>query len=107
MFFFPWQTALKLLVGNDEVLLHVIPILLGRNKEYIGEGNFIEISAVREVVYLMKENSFSHLMEVSDLLIDKAYVHVTYILASIFFMMGWVWSFNSLLSIACVIKLLC
>jgi len=44
---------------------------------------------------------------VSDLLIDKAYVHVTYILASIFFMMGWVWSFNSLLSIACVIKLLC
>lgn len=79
MFFFPWQTALKLLVGNDEELLHAIPILLGCNKEDIGEGNFIEVSAVRKVVYLMKESSFSHLMEVSHLLIDKAYVHVTYI----------------------------
>lgn len=79
VFFFPWQTALKLLVGNDEELLHAIPILLGCNKEDIGEGNFIEISKVREVVYFMKESSFSHLMEVSDLLLDKAYVHVTYI----------------------------
>ncbi|KAG7992149.1 hypothetical protein I3843_02G113500 [Carya illinoinensis] len=58
------QTALKLLAGNDEELLHAIPILLGCNKEAILEGNYIEMDIVRDVVKLMKEPAFSHLMEV-------------------------------------------
>ncbi|XP_035539256.1 pumilio homolog 23 isoform X2 [Juglans regia] len=58
------QTALKLLAGNDEELLHAIPILLGCNKEDILEGNYIEMDIVRNVVNLMKETAFSHLMEV-------------------------------------------
>ncbi|KAG2722487.1 hypothetical protein I3760_02G130300 [Carya illinoinensis] len=58
------QTALKLLAGNDEELLHAIPILLGCNKEAILEGNYIKMDIVRDVVKLMKEPAFSHLMEV-------------------------------------------
>ncbi|KAJ7963364.1 pumilio-like 23 [Quillaja saponaria] len=58
------QTASKLLVGNDEELLHLIPVLLGCNEENIVEGNYIETTIAREVVKLLKENAFSHLMEV-------------------------------------------
>lgn len=67
-------------MGNDEELLHVILILLGCTKKDFVEGNFIEMAVVRDVVDLVKETAFSHLMEVNDLL-DKieANVHLTYI----------------------------
>ncbi|KAG4199356.1 hypothetical protein ERO13_A05G141800v2 [Gossypium hirsutum] len=57
------QTALKLLAGNDQELLHIIPVLLGCNKENLAEGKFDMIVA-GETVESMKEPAFSHLMEV-------------------------------------------
>lgn len=64
-----WQAALKLLAGDDEELLRIIPILLGCKKEDITDGIFIEENIVQDVVVLMKDTAFSHLMEVSSLLI--------------------------------------
>ncbi|GAV87319.1 hypothetical protein CFOL_v3_30745 [Cephalotus follicularis] len=58
------QATLKLLVGNDQELLQIIPILLGCNKENIVEGNSIEINVVHDIVELMKETAYSHLMEI-------------------------------------------
>ncbi|XP_057505237.1 pumilio homolog 23 [Actinidia eriantha] len=58
------QTALKLLVGHEEELLRIIPILLGCKMENIVEGNFIEITSVQNLRSLMKETAYSHLMEV-------------------------------------------
>ncbi|KAK2652146.1 hypothetical protein Ddye_012002 [Dipteronia dyeriana] len=58
------QTALKLLVGHDQDLLKIIPTLLGCSKENVGEGNLIEMTVVGDVLELMKETAFSHLMEV-------------------------------------------
>ncbi|CAN1146336.1 Pumilio homolog 23 [Linum perenne] len=58
------QAALKLLEGNDEELLHVIPGLLGCRNQNLTEGNLIDLKIVRKVVVLMKETAFSHLMEV-------------------------------------------
>lgn len=58
------QTALKMLSGNEEELLHVIPILLGCSMENVQEGKLIEDSAVHNLLCLMKESAFSHLMEV-------------------------------------------
>lgn len=58
------QTAIKLLAGDDEELLRIIPILLGCKKENIKDGNVIEANEVRKVVDLMKETAFSHQMEV-------------------------------------------
>ncbi|KAJ0075868.1 hypothetical protein Patl1_33863 [Pistacia atlantica] len=57
-------TALKLLLGHDEELLKIIPVLLGCKKENIAEGNFIDMSVVSTIVDLMKETAYSHLMEV-------------------------------------------
>ncbi|KAA0059354.1 pumilio-like protein 23 [Cucumis melo var. makuwa] len=58
------QTILKLLVGQDEELRHIIPILLGCSEKDVLEGNHVQISVVPDVVDLMKETAFSHLMEV-------------------------------------------
>ncbi|KAL8113624.1 hypothetical protein AgCh_020811 [Apium graveolens] len=58
------QTALKMLSGNEEELLHVIPILLGCSMENIQEGKLIDNNAVHKLLSLMKEAAFSHLMEV-------------------------------------------
>ncbi|XP_008462236.2 pumilio homolog 23 [Cucumis melo] len=58
------QTILKLLVGQDEELRHIIPILLGCSEKDVLEGNYVQISVVPDVVDLMKETAFSHLMEV-------------------------------------------
>lgn len=58
------QTALKLLAGHDQELLHIIPILFGCKKENIGEGNVLEITVVQDIVKSMKETAYSHLMEV-------------------------------------------
>ncbi|OMO66008.1 hypothetical protein COLO4_30871 [Corchorus olitorius] len=58
------QTALKLLAGDDQELLQIVPILLGCNKQDLVEGKFIDKSIVGEIVESMKEAAFSHLMEV-------------------------------------------
>lgn len=51
------QTALKLLAGYEEELLHAIPVILGC------KGNLIESNIVKRLLSLMKETAFSHLME--------------------------------------------
>ncbi|KAJ6706185.1 NUCLEOLAR PROTEIN 9 [Salix purpurea] len=58
------QTALKLFAGHDQQLLQIIPVLLNCRKENLTEGNFIEMTAVGDIVELMKEAACSHLMEV-------------------------------------------
>lgn len=58
------QTALRLLVGNDPELLQIISILLGSNQENVVEGNFIPMTVVLDILNLMKETAYSHLMEV-------------------------------------------
>ncbi|XP_058226935.1 pumilio homolog 23 isoform X2 [Rhododendron vialii] len=58
------QTALKLLVGHEEELLHIIPVLLGCNMENVVEGNVIKITSVQNLLRLMKGTAYSHLMEV-------------------------------------------
>lgn len=51
-------------MGQDDELRHIIPILLGCSEEEAVGGTFIQISVVPDVVDLMKETAFSHLMEV-------------------------------------------
>ncbi|XP_058007559.1 pumilio homolog 23 isoform X2 [Hevea brasiliensis] len=58
------QTALKLLAGQSQELMQIIAILLGCKEENLTEENFINTTAVVEVVELMKETAYSHLMEV-------------------------------------------
>lgn len=62
--FYQWQTALKLLAGQEEELSHLIPVLLGCRESNAGEGNFIEGKSVKKILRLVEENAFSHLMEV-------------------------------------------
>ncbi|KAI3775169.1 hypothetical protein L1987_49738 [Smallanthus sonchifolius] len=52
------QTALKLLAGYEQELMHAIPVILGC------KGNLIESNIVKRLLGLMKETAFSHLMEV-------------------------------------------
>ncbi|KAK2365337.1 pumilio [Trifolium repens] len=59
-----FQTTLRVLAGNDEMLLDVIPILLGCKNKNNAKGNFIESTVVPELKNLLKEPAFSHLMEV-------------------------------------------
>lgn len=56
-----------MLSGNEEELLHVIPILLGCSIENIQEEKLIDDNAVRKLSSLMKEAAFSHLMEVKTI----------------------------------------
>ncbi|XWS18762.1 hypothetical protein CRYUN_Cryun32bG0072600 [Craigia yunnanensis] len=58
------QTALKLLAGDDQELLQIIPILIGFNKQNLVEGEFIDVTIAGETFESMKETAFSHLMEV-------------------------------------------
>ncbi|CAL5439362.1 unnamed protein product [Camellia sinensis] len=58
------QTALKLYAGHEEGLSRIIPILLGCNMENAVEGNFIEKKSAQNLLRLMKETAYSHLMEV-------------------------------------------
>lgn len=58
------QTALKLLAGDDQELLQIIPSLLGCNKQSLVEGESIDMIVAGEAVELMKETAFSRLMEV-------------------------------------------
>nr|KYP72025.1 Pumilio domain-containing protein C14orf21 isogeny [Cajanus cajan] len=59
-----FQTMLRVLAGDDEALLHVIPVLLGCKDNKKAEDNFIETTVVTELKNLLKESKFSHLMEV-------------------------------------------
>ncbi|KAL4178895.1 hypothetical protein AMTRI_Chr13g117430 [Amborella trichopoda] len=59
------QTVLKLLEGDDEELLHIIPILLGCNaRDVTWEGEILSIVSSQAVLGLIKDPAFSHLMEV-------------------------------------------
>ncbi|XP_024006655.1 pumilio homolog 23 isoform X2 [Eutrema salsugineum] len=59
------QTALRLMLKQDEELLEIIPLILGCNstskKE---EGVHIDTDVAKEILESMKDNSFSHLVEV-------------------------------------------
>ncbi|KAF4379400.1 hypothetical protein G4B88_024848 [Cannabis sativa] len=57
-------TAFKLLMGHDEELSMIIPIILGCRKESIVEGNLIDSTKVPYVMDLLREPAFSRLMEV-------------------------------------------
>ncbi|KAL2345982.1 hypothetical protein Fmac_007267 [Flemingia macrophylla] len=59
-----FQTMLRVLAGDDEELLRVIPVLLGCKDENNAEEIFIETTVVPELKNLLKESKFSHLMEV-------------------------------------------
>lgn len=74
-----WQTALKLLAGDDQELLQIIPVLLGCKKQNLVEGKCIDLAIVRETVELMKETAFSHLMEVSNLLTGLYFVYIFHV----------------------------
>ncbi|CAH2066912.1 unnamed protein product [Thlaspi arvense] len=59
------QTALRLMLKQDEMLLEMIPLILGCNStNENGEGVHIETDVAKEILESMKDNSFSHLMEV-------------------------------------------
>ncbi|CAH8359410.1 unnamed protein product [Eruca vesicaria subsp. sativa] len=59
------QTALRLMVKEDNELLEIIPLVLccnSANREE--EGVHIETDVAKDILELMKDNSFSHLVEV-------------------------------------------
>ncbi|XP_008783356.2 pumilio homolog 23 isoform X1 [Phoenix dactylifera] len=58
------QSALKLLVGDDQELLHAILILLGCYEENIAQENFIDSARKQEIMALLEDTSCSHLLEV-------------------------------------------
>ena len=61
---------------QDDELLEIIPLVLGCNsangKE---EGVLIETDVAKEILESLKDNSFSHLMEVTELLFTNFVVH--------------------------------
>ncbi|XP_065867815.1 pumilio homolog 23 [Euphorbia lathyris] len=58
------QASLKLLAGQEEVLMQTIGSLLGCKEENLTEENIINSVKVVKIVELMKETAYSHLMEV-------------------------------------------
>lgn len=58
---------MKLLAGKNQELMQIIPILLGCKEENLTEENFINMTAVGEIIELMKETAYSHLMEVRNI----------------------------------------
>lgn len=91
LFLICWQTALKLLAGDEEELLKIIPIILGCKKE-----NFIEMDEVQEVLNLVKETSYSHLMEASNplvmcLVLLLFYPFLFFFMASYYFIPFFFW----------------
>lgn len=59
------QTALSLMLKQDDELLEVIPLVLGCNSSNgEEEGVHIETDVAKDILESMKDNSFSHLMEV-------------------------------------------
>ncbi|CAJ1976064.1 unnamed protein product [Sphenostylis stenocarpa] len=59
-----FQTMLRVLAGDDEELLRVIPFLLGCKDKNNAEDNFIDTKLSADLKNLLKESKFSHLMEV-------------------------------------------
>lgn len=75
------QTALRLLAGHDEELLSIIPVILGSSMENTEEESLITLSEVQNIKDLVKENAFSHLMEIilevaPDFLYDEIFKKV-------------------------------
>ncbi|XP_056685054.1 pumilio homolog 23 isoform X2 [Spinacia oleracea] len=75
------QTALKLLAGQEQDLLHIIPVIMGCNVENADQSSFIEKTEVQNIRDLVKENAFSHLMEVilevaPDTLYDEIFMKI-------------------------------
>uniref|UniRef100_A0A1J3C7M7 Pumilio-like protein 23 n=1 Tax=Noccaea caerulescens TaxID=107243 RepID=A0A1J3C7M7_NOCCA len=59
------QTALRLMVKQDDELLQIIPLVLRCNSTAeSGAGFHIETDVAKEILESMKDNSFSHLVEV-------------------------------------------
>ena len=50
------------------MLLHTIPVIMGCNVESGDESSFIETTKVQNIRDLVKENAFSHLMEVGSVI---------------------------------------
>jgi nucleolar protein 9 len=63
---------LKLLAGHEQELLHVIPVLLGFSTETGSGWNFIKASEVKNILSLVEENAYSHLMEVRSIFSDSS-----------------------------------
>lgn len=58
------------MLKQDDELLEVIPLVLGCNSSNgEEEGVHIETDVAKDILESMKDNSFSHLMEVTELLI--------------------------------------
>ncbi|XP_074268283.1 pumilio homolog 23 isoform X2 [Silene latifolia] len=75
------QTALKVLKGQEQVLFRVIPLILGCNVENAEEDGYIEKKEVQNIREIVKENAFSHLMEIMlevapDALYDEIFVKI-------------------------------
>lgn len=55
------------MLKEDEELLEIIPLVLGCNStNKKGEGAYIETDVAKEILESMKDNSFSHLVEVTE-----------------------------------------
>uniref|UniRef100_A0A803KQU6 Uncharacterized protein n=2 Tax=Chenopodium quinoa TaxID=63459 RepID=A0A803KQU6_CHEQI len=75
------QTALKLLAGQEQELLRIIPVIMGCNVENADQSYFIETTEVQNIRDLVKESAFSHLMEVilevaPDTLYDEIFMKI-------------------------------
>ncbi|KAG8364895.1 hypothetical protein BUALT_Bualt18G0046100 [Buddleja alternifolia] len=57
-------TSLKLLVGQEQELPRLIPLLLGFRLDKALEENFMEVKAVKKFLRLVEDNAYSLLMEV-------------------------------------------
>ncbi|KAJ8535783.1 hypothetical protein K7X08_034184 [Anisodus acutangulus] len=57
------QTALKSLAGNEQELLHLIRVLLGSSTESANAENLLEGKTIRNILRLVEETAYSHLME--------------------------------------------
>ncbi|KAF3647652.1 putative pumilio -like protein 23-like isoform 2 [Capsicum annuum] len=57
------QTALKLLVGSEQELLHLIQVLLGSWSGSATAGSLLEETTMQNILRLVEETAYSHLME--------------------------------------------
>lgn len=67
------QTALKLLVGDDQELLRAILIIVGCKEMNTLQGKFIE--AKEHIIALLEDSAFSHLLEVPSFLCYDSLSH--------------------------------
>lgn len=59
------QTALKLLVGNDDDLMHAILAIFGHSEQNVSKESFFNSANMQETIELFKDTSSSHLFEVN------------------------------------------